>query len=266
MLARMENYARVPFAPVWCLHTGTDGVLRPVPFAPVWCLHAGTDGVLRPRVPFAPRLVPPYWHGWSITPVCHLRPSGASMLARMEYYAPVPFAPVWCLYAGTDGVLRPCAICARLVPLCWHGWSITPPCHLRPSGASMLARMEYYAPVPFAPVWCLHAGTDGILRPVPFASVLVPLCWHGWSITPRAICVRPGASMLARMEYYARVPFAPVLVPPCWHGWNITPVCHLRPFWCLHAGTDGILRPVPFASVLVPPLHHIICIMVYLRY
>ena len=34
---------------------------------------------------------------------------------------------------------------------------------------------------------------------------------------------RPGASMLVRMEYYARVPFAPVLVPPCWHGWSITP-------------------------------------------
>ena len=59
-------------------------------------------------------------------------------------------------------------------------------------GASMLARMEYYARVPFAPV-------------------LVLPCWHGWSITPRAICARPGASMLARMEYYARVPFAPVL-------------------------------------------------------
>ena len=39
----------------------------------------------------------------------------------------------------------------------------------------------------------------------------------------------PGASMLARMEYYARVQFAPVLVPPC----------------C----TDGVLRPVPFAPV-----------------
>ena len=97
-------------------------------------------------------LVPPCWHGWSITPR---------------------------------------AICARLVPPCWHGWSITPVCHLRPS-------------------WCLHAGTDGVLRPC-------------------AICARPGASMLVRMEYYAPVPFAPVLVPPCWYGWNITPPCHLRP-------------------------------------
>ena len=223
--------------------------------------------------------------------------SGASMLARMEYYAPVPFAPV-------------------LVPRCWHGWSITPVCHLRPS-------------------WCLHAGTDGVLRSgasmlawmeyyarVPFAPVLVPPCWHGWSITfwclhagmdgvlrPCAICARPGASMLARMEYYARVPFAPVLVPRCWHGWSITPVCHLRPSWCLDAGTDGVLQPVPlcavpgasmlsgveccsrcpFAPFLEPrccqvwsvaagaplrrswcrsgaPLHHIIYIMVYLRY
>ena len=66
------------------------------------------------------------------------------------------------------------------------------------SGASMLARMEYYARVPFAPVWCLHAGTDGVLRPC-------------------AICARPGASMLARMEYYARVPFAPVLVSTTLH-------------------------------------------------
>ncbi len=40
---------------------------------------------------------------------------------------------------------------------------------------------------------------------------------------------RPGASMLARVECYARVPFAPVLVPPYWHGWSVTPVCHLRP-------------------------------------
>ena len=65
----------------------------------------------------------------------------------------------------------------------------------------------------------------------------------------------PGASMLVRMEYYARVPFAPVLVPPCWHGWSITPVCHLRPSWCLHVGTDGVLRPCaicarPGASML----------------
>ena len=71
-------------------------------------------------------------------------------------------------------------------------------------GASMLVRMEYYTPCHLRQSWCLHAGTDGILR-------------------PRAICARPGASMLARMEYYARVPFAPVLVPPCWHGWSITP-------------------------------------------
>lgn len=28
-----------------------------------------------------------------------------------------------------------------------------------------------------------------------------------------SFCARPGASMLAWMEYYARVPFAPVLVP-----------------------------------------------------
>ena len=90
--------------------------------------------------------VPPCWHGWSITPVCHLRPSGASMLVRMGYYAPVPFAPVQ-------------------VPPCWYGWSITPVCHLRPSR-------------------CLHAGTDGVLRPC-------------------AICARPGASMLARYTHYS---------------------------------------------------------------
>ena len=108
----------------------------------------------------------------SLQPVFCL--SGVSMLARMEYYARVPFTPV-------------------LVPLCWHGWSIAPVCHLRPS-------------------WCLYAGTDGVLRPC-------------------AICARPGVSMLARMEYYARVPFAPVLVSLCWHGWSITPVCHLRQSW-----------------------------------
>ena len=68
-----------------------------------------------------------------------------------------------------------------------------------------------------------------------------------------ANCLQPvfvsGASMLARMEYYAPVPFAPVLVPRCWHGWSITPVCHLRPSWCLDAGTDGVLQPVPLCAV-----------------
>ena len=94
------------------------------------------DGLQRICSPFFVVLVPPCWHGWSITPVCHFRPSGASMLARMEYYARVPFPPV-------------------LVPPCWHGWSITPVCHFRPSGASMLARMEYYARVPhLRPFWC----------------------------------------------------------------------------------------------------------------
>ena len=106
------------------------------------------------------------------------------MLARMEYYAPCHLRPSWCLHAGTDGVLRPCAICARLVPPCWHGWSITPRAICARPGASMLARMEYYDRVPFAPVWCLHAGTDGILRPVCHlrpSGASTPSCYTHYS-------------------------------------------------------------------------------------
>ena len=105
--------------------------LQPVFFVPGASMLARMEYYA--RVQFAPVLVPPCRHGWSITPVCNLRPS-------------------WCLHAGTDGVLRPCAICAR-------------------PGASMLAWMEYYARVPFAPVLVSPCCTDGVLRPVPFAPV-----------------------------------------------------------------------------------------------
>ena len=105
--------------------------LQPVFFVPGASMLARMEYYA--RVQFAPVLVPPCWHGWSITPVCHLRPS-------------------WSLRVGTDGVLRPCAICAR-------------------PGASMLAWMEYYARVPFAPVLVSPCCTDGVLRPVPFAPV-----------------------------------------------------------------------------------------------
>ena len=182
--SRAANYLQSVFFSSWCLHVGMDGVLRPVcHLRPSWCLDAGTDGVLR-RVPFAPVLVPRCWQGWSITPVCHLRPS-------------------WCLDAGTDGILRPVPFAPVLVPPCWHGCNITPRAICARPGANMEARMEYYAPCHLRPSWCLHVGTDGVLHHVPFAPVLVPPCWHGWSITPRAICARPGASMLARYTHYS---------------------------------------------------------------
>ena len=97
------------------------------------------------------------------------------------------------LYVGTDGILRPVPFAPVPVPLCWHGWSITPCAICARSGASMLARMEYYALCHLRPFRCLHVGTDGVLRPVPFVPVQVPPCWHGWSIMPRAICARLAA-------------------------------------------------------------------------
>ena len=109
--------------------------------------------------------VPPCWHGWSITPRAICARPGASMLARMEYYAPCHLRPSWCPQAGTDGVLRPVY-------------------HLCPSRCLHAARMEYYARVPFAPV-------------------LVPPCWHGWSITPHAICARPGAPTPSYYIHYS---------------------------------------------------------------
>ena len=144
----------------------------------------------------------------------------ASMLPGVEYCRR-------CTLCAVPGVsmLTGVECCSRftfapfLVPQWCQVWSCCSRVHLcAVPGVSMLPGVECCSQVHLcAFLVCLDAARRGVLPPC-------------------TLCARPGASMLARMEYYVRVPFAPVLVPPCWHGWSITPVCHLRPSWCLHAG------------------------------